>query len=496
MAQSDFRITLSGGGVKKYPAKLHARNVARHLGVSEGLIFLPGQHMLYIEDSDMFYPFRQRKQFYYMSGVNELDCYMTYDIEKDHSILYIPPVTLETKVWFGKGFTVEEARERYDFDTVILSTCMREFFHHWFRHNIQKKVYILHKDQSLHGIIDSSIQPNYDTSSLLPALETSRIIKDHDEITAIRHAIKISSIAHRTILHHITTLKSEAEVHAFYLDVCIAHGTQLQAYPPIVGSGSNASVLHYFDNNDSLKGKSLVCMDAGAEWECYASDITRTFPLAANGWPSKETAEIYALVEEMQERCIAMLGPGVRYVDAFFLANRIATEGLMSLGIFKGEDVEEVLESQVIRTMFPHGLGHHLGLDVHDVRSINIFEHNSRGRRVNDEDFRMQHAPCTKEAALLEPGMVVTVEPGIYFNEFALKGYLEDSHFAKYIDEEVLDRYMHVGGVRIEDDILITKDGYENLTLAPKGKEMLDIIRDGARCKHGEECKNRGTSIG
>jgi Xaa-Pro dipeptidase len=266
----------------------------------------------------------------------------------------------------------------------------------------------------LQGIIDSSIQPNYDTSSLLPALNTSRTIKDHDEITAIRHAIKISSIAHRTILHHITTLKSEAEVHAFYLDVCIAHGTQLQAYPPIVGSGNNALFLHYFDNNDSLKGKSLVCMDAGAEWECYASDITRTFPLTANGWPSKETAEIYALVEEMQERCIAMLGPGVRYLDAFFLADRIATAGLMRLGILKGEDVEEVLESQVIRAMFLHGLGHHLGLDVHDVRSISIFEQDSRGRRINDkQDFRMQHAPCTKEAAHLEPGMVITVEPGI-----------------------------------------------------------------------------------
>ena len=202
-------------------------------------------------------------------------------------------------------------------------------------------------------------------------------------------------------------------MHAFYLNVCIAHGTQLQAYPPIVGSGSNASFLHYFDNNDSLKDKSLVCMDAGAEWECYASDITRTFPLTANGWPSNETAKIYALVEEMQERCIAMLGPGVRYLDAFFLANRIATEGLMRLGIFKGENVEEVLESQVTRVMFPHGLGHHLELDVHDVRSISIFEQDLRGRRINNEDFRMQHATCTKEAALLEPGMVVTVEPGI-----------------------------------------------------------------------------------
>ncbi|KAK3168300.1 hypothetical protein OEA41_004747 [Lepraria neglecta] len=374
---------------------------------------------------------------------------------------------------------------------------MPDEIEHWLRLNPQKEVYVLREDQSLKDIINPTIQPNYDMHSLLPALNASRVLKDHDEIAVIRKAINVSSIAHRTILHHITSLKTEAEVHALYLDVCIAHGTQLQAYPPIVGSGSNASFLHYFDNNDSLKGKGLLCMDAGAEWECYTSDITRTFPLTADGWPSKEAAEIYALVEETQERCIAMLGPGVRYLDAFFLADRMVAEGLLRLGIFRGEDVEEVLKSGVTRAMFPHGLGHHMGLDVHDVRSISVFQGNPQARRLDDkDDFRMQHAPCTKEAVLLEPGMVLTVEPGIYFNEFALKKlYLKDPHFAKYIDEKVLERYMHVGGVRIEDDILITKDGYENLTLAPKGKEMLDVIRDGAKCTHGEGCSFRANGV-
>ena len=393
-----------------------------------------------------------------MSGVNEEDCYLTYDIEQDYLTLYIPPITVEgvsaivshttgdtelkvrsiKVIWFGRGSTIKEAEERlvqclsydntivltgcsrYDFDEVMLTSSMPDEFEYWLRVNPDKKVYVLRESQSLGPIIHSALKPNYDMISLMPALDASRVIKDHDELVAIKRAIRISSIGHRTIMHHITSLKTEAEVLALYLDVCIAHGSQVQSYPPIIASGANASSLHYFDANDTLEGKSLLCMDAGTEWECYSSDITRTFPLTAKGWPSKETAEIYALVEEMQERCIAMLGPGVRYLDAFILADRIAIEGLMRMGIFREADVDEVLDSGATKAFFPHGLGHHMGLDVHDVSAKPILSMTRRDNSNTREnpleqmtDMRMGLAPCTSEAALLEPGMVITVEPGI-----------------------------------------------------------------------------------
>jgi len=235
---------------------------------------------------------------------------------------------------------------------------------HWIIRNRQSRIYALRESQSLRCIINDTVNPNYDLNSLLLAIDASRVIKDHDEVEAIRQAIKISSLAHRTILHHITALRSEAEVHALYTDACIGHGAEIQAYPPIVASGSNAAVLHYTDNNHSLTGRNLLCLDAGCEWACYASDITRTLPLQANGWPSKEIAEIYGLVERMQEKCIEMLGPGVRYFEAFLLADKIAAEGLMSLGILKQHKIETILQSGVVRAVFPHGLGHHMGLDV------------------------------------------------------------------------------------------------------------------------------------
>ena len=124
------------------------------------------------------------------------------------------------------------------------------------------------------GLLPDSSKPNYDTDLLLPALDASRVIKDHDEIDLICRAIKVSSLAHRTVMHYITSMKAESEVHGLFLDICIAHGADSQAYPPIVASGTNASILHYTDNNESLKDRSLLCLNAGCEWKCYSSDIT------------------------------------------------------------------------------------------------------------------------------------------------------------------------------------------------------------------------------
>ena len=151
------------------------------------------------------------------------------------------------------------------------------------------------------------------------------------------------------------------------------------------------------------------------------SPCSRTFPLVANGWPSKEVAEIYAIVEETQERCIAMLGPGIRFMDAFHLADRIAIGGLMRLGILVEGNVEELLRSGVSKAFFPHGLGHHMGLDVHAVSAKPILSF-CRGEEQSTIEYSEKSllrpmndfmAPCTSDAALLEPGMVITVEPGI-----------------------------------------------------------------------------------
>lgn len=335
----------------------------------------------------------------------------------------------------------------------------------WVLHNPQRTIYALHKDQLPDDFPSTTASSIFDTQALLPALNASRCIKSPHEISLIRRAVNLSSLAHRGVLHHITCLRNEAQIHALFVDICIAHGAKHQGYAPIVASGTHASTLHYAKNDEPLKGRGLVCMDAGSEWENYSSDITRTFPISAKGWASKESEEIYAIVEEMQERCIEKLKPGVRYLDLYLLAHRIAVEGLMRVGILYHNDVEEVLKNGASQPFFPHGLGHYIGLEVHDVSEQPIT--GLMGARPDMDDFSEYREmlggprgeeegmgymmPCTTGSPLLAPNMVLTVEPGIYFSKYALdKIYLPNPQVAKYINQEVLQRYMHVGGVRIE----------------------------------------------
>jgi Xaa-Pro dipeptidase len=205
-----------------------------------------------------------------------------------------------------------------------------------------------------------------DTISLQPAMDRSRMIKDSHEIKLIRKANDISSRAHREVLSRVLNFKNEAQVEGLFLDVCVSQQAKQQAYDPIAASGPNAGTLHYDANNEDFGDRQLMCLDAGCEYELYASDITRTFPLTFS-WPSEEARNIYKLVERMQESCIERLAPGVRYLDLHILAHQIAIDGLLALGIFHNGTKEEIYNAGSSRAFFPHGLGHHVGLEVHDV---------------------------------------------------------------------------------------------------------------------------------
>ncbi|KAL1598335.1 hypothetical protein SLS59_007019 [Nothophoma quercina] len=477
------------GSLEKYPAKQHARRVQEKLGIDEGLIYLAGQAAKNNEDSDMPAPFRQRRYFYYLTGCNEPSCHMTYDIQHDTLSLFIPRIDPKRVIWNGRGSTLAEAVERYDIDEVYYVDELGDIIKDWSAYygGHGSDIYVLHNGQlpripGLHSIIDSE--------SLQPAMNVARMIKDDHEISLIRKANNISSEAHKKVLANITRFKNEAQVEGLFMDVCISHQAKQQAYDPIAASGPNAGTLHYDANNENFEDRQLMCLDAGCEYELYASDITRTFPLAES-WPSKEAENIYKLVERMQESCIERLAPGVRYLDLHVLAHQIAIDGLLKLGILHNGTREEIYAAGTSRAFFPHGLGHHVGLEVHDVGQAELMSVR-RGKAVVDQvpslfpqnfhtpvfDPALCHAPTDTQSSQLEEGMVVTVEPGIYFSVYALQHfYLPSPIHSRFINQRALQRYMPVGGVRIEDDILITSKGYENLTTAPKGNAMFDIIR-------------------
>ncbi|KAI9721741.1 MAG: hypothetical protein M1812_002076 [Candelaria pacifica] len=468
-----IHINMPMNEIDKYPAKQHAKTVAALLDVSQGLIYLPGQATHILEDSDQTRPFRQRRYFYYLSGVNEPDCALTYDIESEFLTLYLPPTDPETFIWNGKALTIDAAKATYDVDDVRRSgpisnsgSLIWRDISAWINNNQgQCTVYCLHKHQE-------PPQCEYaDTSLLQSAMDKARVRKDAHEIGLIRKANNITAAAHRDVLRKLSKFRNETEIQAAFLDACVARDAKHQAYDIIAAAGSNNSILHYVDNDQTLLGKQLVLLDAGCEWNCYASDVTRTFPLSGS-WPSFEAKAIYDLVDLMQSACIERLEPGVHYLELYYLAQRIAIRELLQLGILHQGTLEEIFQARTVLAFFPHGLGHHLGLEVHDVSGVSITSRNE------DDKDKSNLAPCTVDSPSLEEGMVVTVEPGIYFNSYALNQiYLPSPVHSKYINQDVLKRYMAVGGVRIEDDILITHDGYENLTTAPKGDEMLRIIK-------------------
>jgi Xaa-Pro dipeptidase len=363
---------------------------------------------------------------------------------------------------------------RYDVDSVYLNEELFDHLDQWKEDNPDSTFFILHKD---HRPVDKPFA-NVDSEKLKHAINVCRVIKDHHEIECIRRANQISASAHRAVLTNIRHFKNEAQIRGIFEDVCISREAK-QAYSVIAGSGENAGELHYVKNNEPLKGRQLVCLDAGAEYQCYASDVTRTFPISGS-WPSEEARCIYSLVKLMQETCIRLLKPGAKLFDLHVLCHVIAVDGLLKLGILHNGTRKEILKAGTSRAFYPHGLGHHVGLDVHDVNDIPAMTHAQRDHPLLD--IATARAPCLLDQPPLEEGMVITIEPGIYFNRYELhRAYLDSPVHSKFINQDVLERYYAVGGVRIEDDVLITSRGYENLTTAPKGEEALEIIRNGSR---------------
>ena len=532
-----YTITLHthGSGIDKYPAKAHAQRIAAHLSFTKGLILLQGEKSVYYSNSDQLRPLRQDRYFYYLTGCNEPNCFVTYDVGADKLTLWLPEIDLSRVYYDGRGSTVEEAMEKYDVDEAKYIRGKRR------KSNLCQVVL---ENENLGGelallwmrtdVVPFPVRKSAKTRknvALRRAMNVCRAVKDENEIALIRKANAVSAEAHTGILRRLHKLKSEPEVEAVYTGTCLAYGARTQSYTPICGSGPNAGQLHYIDNDQAFGSRQTLLVDAGAEWQCYASDVTRTMPINSKHpghWQSKEAESVYKAVERIQEACIKKLRPGVKFMDVAWSATHMAIDALVKLGILKGEH-DKIFHAGTMLAFFPHGLGHHLGLEVHDLyplptsndkdgkekkgndvdkrfknvqeayfafhahnplwrgtqKSVNLIKYLSLPLPLSVQLFSVDPTQCfspnTPSDPPLESGNIVTVEPGIYFNEFVLeKFYLNHPVHAKFIAKDVLDRYMSVGGVRIEDDILITKGGYENLTTAPKGEEALRIIRESA----------------
>ncbi|MEQ9308268.1 MAG: aminopeptidase P family protein [Balneolaceae bacterium] len=423
-----------------------------------GVVFIQGAETMYRYKTDYEFPFRQESNFWYLTGANEADCSLILDLRKEEYHLFIPKRDAQYAVWHGYVKTKEQYQEQYNPDHLHYQNDIL----HVLNKIKPETVYCL-TDEQAEFIEDLDRGFNVETEALVDALTFCRVLKTDWELDQMREACRVNDLAYMEVMKSIKPGMNEFEIKAIFNKVQLENGLLQDAYNGIFASGVNASILHYVENNSLINDGDLFLMDAGFECNGYATDYTRTFP--ANGKFTPIQADIYQSVLNAHNEVIESIRPGVKMEDLHLMAARIMMGGLKKLGIVKGE-IDDIMEQNIFALFFPHGLGHFLGLDTHDVGGY------PKGVDRIDRPG-IQFLRARRE---LMPGMVITIEPGIYFVPAVLEPAMEDPEKAKFLNIEKVKSLLNFGGIRIEDDIVVTEDGFENLTNVPKEISEIEAL--------------------
>ena len=395
---------------------------------------------------DTEYPFRQDSYFQYLCAFPEPEAWLVLSNHQEYTkglcVLFCLDKDPAMEIWHGRRAGPSQAKQQYPINLAFALDELDEqlldlidghqniYFAQGHNHDADDLVFSL-----LQALRDAPKQSKQAPCSLIDVriiLDEMRLIKSANEIEMMRQAASIATQAHIRAMKFVEAGKNEYHLEAEIHHEFAMQGAKYPAYGTIVGAGDNACILHYTENNQDLKFGDLVLIDAGCEWQGYASDITRTFPVS--GTFSTEQKQLYQLVLNAQVAAFDMIKPNNTIKQASDVAIAVITQGLIDLGILKGELANNI-EQQTYRKFYMHGLSHWLGLDVHDVG----------------------HYKMDGQDRPLKPGMVLTVEPGIYIAP----------------DADVDSKWCGIG-IRIEDNLLITQSGHENLTLAAP-KKISDI---------------------
>ncbi|MCW9089246.1 MAG: Xaa-Pro aminopeptidase [Gammaproteobacteria bacterium] len=399
---------------------------------------------------DVEYPYRPDSDFYYLTGFPEQEAVAVLVPGRDHGeyLLFCRENDPQMETWNGRRAGLEGAMERYgaddafpisDIDEILpglLENRERVYYamgcNTDFDRQVMEWINLLRKKSR------AGVHTPGEFIALDHLLHDMRLYKSATEVKTMRKAAQIASMAHQRAMRVCQPGMMEYQLEAEILHESMLHGARFQAYPSIVGSGANGCILHYTENESPLKEGELVLIDAGCEYECYASDITRTFPVG--GTFSKAQRELYEVVLEANYAAIEQVVPGNHWNQPHEAALKVLTRGLVRLGLLKGR-VDTLLKNEAYRPFFMHRTGHWLGMDVHDVGDYKVGE----------------------EWRVLEPGMVLTIEPGLYLTP--AKG--------------IAKKWWNIG-IRIEDDVLVTKEGCEVLSReVPKEPDEIEALMAG-----------------
>lgn len=423
-----------------------------------GVVFIQGAETMYRYKTDYEFPFRQESNFWYLTGANEADCSLILDLKKEEYHLFVPKRDAQYAVWHGYVKTKEQYQEQYKPDHLHYQNDILHVLN-----TIKPDTVYCLTDEQAEFIEDLDRGFNVESDSLVDTLTFCRVIKTDWEIEQMREACRVNDLAYTEVIKSIKPGMNEYEVKALFNKVQLENGLLQDAYNGIFASGVNASILHYVENNSPVNDGDLFLMDAGFECNGYAADYTRTFPV--NGTFTELQAGIYQSVLNAHTEVIDSIRPGVKMEDLHLMAARIMMGGLKKLGIVVG-NIDEIMEQNIFALFFPHGLGHFLGLDTHDVG----------GYPKGVEKIDRPGIKFLRARRELLPGMVITIEPGIYFVPAVLEPAINDPEQSKFLNVEMVKSLFNFGGIRIEDNILVTENGFENLSNVPKEISEIEAL--------------------
>jgi len=413
--------------------------------INEGVLILPG-NTSYIRNHDVEFDFRQNSDFWYLTGFNEPNAVLVMIFNPAiEYILFVEPYDVNYHIWLGERAGIEGAINNFMADKSyplseinnIIPEIITEFNNIYYRNGSNSNIDSIineYSNSNLRSVTGRRGNYNLRKNDVIqstniidpiPFISQLRLYKSDNEIELIKNAINISKNGFEHILNILKPGINEYEIQTELEYQFRKNGSRYNAYPSIVASGGNACVLHYINNNSSLNDDEFILIDAGAEYENYASDITRTYVVSNNINPIKQT--IYDIVFDAQQKAINSVKPGSTLSSVHKIALEILVQGLIDIKILKGS-IDEIIETDLYKEFYMHGTSHWLGLDVHDTSPYTI----------NEKEI------------ILEPGMIFTVEPGLYF-----------SNRSRYSDK---NQVLSGTGVRIEDDILVTENGHINLS--------------------------------
>ncbi|ELY6087101.1 Xaa-Pro aminopeptidase [Cronobacter sakazakii] len=402
--------------------------------------------------ADSEYPYRQNSDFWYFTGFNEPEAVLVLiksDETHSHSVIFNRLRDKTAEIWFGRRLGQEAAPAKLGVDRALAFNEIDEQLY-----QLLNGLDVVYHAQGEYAYADAIVfaaldklrrgaRQNLSAPATLidwrPWVHEMRLFKSPEELAVMRRAGEISALAHTRAMQKCRPGMYEYQLEGEILHEFTRHGARFPSYNTIVGGGENGCILHYTENESQLRDGDLVLIDAGCEYKGYAGDITRTFPVNGKFTPAQRA--VYDIVLESLETALRLFRPGTSIQDVTGDVVRVMVKGLIGLGILKG-DVEQLVAENAHRPYFMHGLSHWLGLDVHDVG----FYGPDRSR-------------------ILAPGMVITVEPGLYIAP----------------DADVPEEYRGIG-IRIEDDIVITETGNENLTASVvKSADDIEALMAAAR---------------